>query len=312
MIAAQQIEYFTEIDRALLRSIMYFDVFDYPITSEEALAFAPVLVDKRVHEAALENLLAEKMIFQLGKFYSIRNNHELEERRLRGNLLADVKMKTARKYARLISSFPFVRGVLLSGSISKGFMDENSDIDYFIITEAKRLWIVRSALAVFRRVFLFNSHKNLCTNYFIDTENLFIPDHNIFTATELCTLKPMYGQRAIQKFQDANPWALRILPQGKFDNAASSNETFLIKQIAERIFSFASMDKFNRWLMGRSSAFWKRKYSDVIGDSDFDIAFRSREGVSKSHPRFFQKRALKCFEEKIQNFETQRGIDLSL
>src|SRR5258708_24238302 len=173
MIAARQIEYFTDVDKALLRAIMYFDVFNYPITAQEAHAFAPGIIENKTYEAALENLVAEKIIFQFGKFYSIQNNHELAERRRRGNLLAEEKMETARRYSRLISSFPFVLAVLLSGSISKGFMEESSDIDFFIITEAKRLWIVRCALAVFRRVFLFNSHKNLCTNYFIDTENLF-------------------------------------------------------------------------------------------------------------------------------------------
>src|SRR5258706_389023 len=235
MIAAQQIQYFTNTDKALLRAIMYFDVFNYPITAEEALAFAPLSIDHS-SKPRLQNLVDEKVIFKLGKFYSIQNNFELVERRLRGNLLAERKMKTAEKYSRLISSFPFVRGVLLSGSISKGFMDETSDIDYFIITEAKRLWIVRSLLAIFRRVFLFNSSKNLCTNYFIDTENLSIPDRNIFTATELCTLKSMYGQGFIQKFQDANRWALTILPQENFDGAVPTDKVFFIKNAIERFF----------------------------------------------------------------------------
>ncbi|MBI1768794.1 MAG: nucleotidyltransferase domain-containing protein [Bacteroidetes bacterium] len=254
--------------------------------------------------------MAEKTIFQFGKFYSIQNNQELVERRLRGNLLAEKKMKTAERYSRLISLFPFVRAVLLSGSISKGFMDETSDIDYFIITAKKRLWIVRLALAVFRRVFLFNSHKNLCTNYFIDTENLTIPDQNIFTATELCTLKPMYGHSATQKFLDANRWAFTILPQGKFDRNLRNDETFYVKRLIENFFSFKAMDDLNQWLMKKSRSFWKRKYTDVISDHDFEIAFRTREGVSKSHPRFFQKRTLDQFQQRISSFEILNNIDL--
>ncbi|MBI1768793.1 MAG: hypothetical protein HYR67_10495 [Bacteroidetes bacterium] len=46
MIAARQTEYFKEVDKAVLRAIMYFDVFNYPITAEEALAFAPMPVEK--------------------------------------------------------------------------------------------------------------------------------------------------------------------------------------------------------------------------------------------------------------------------
>ena len=312
MNAVKQINYFTDGDKALLRAILYFDIFDYPITAEEAIAFAPSSVNIFSYDKTLEKLVSEKLIFRLGNFYSIRNNQQLAERRIRGNELAEQKMKTARRFSNLISYFPFVRAILLSGSISKGFMDETSDIDYFIVTEAKRLWIVRTALAIFRRVFLFNSHKNLCTNYFIDTDNLSIPDQNIFTATELSTLKPMYGQLIIQEFNSANQWAFSILPQGKFNETTPQDKKQYIKNRIERVFSFTAMDNLNQWLMKKSMQFWRRKYAHAVSAPDFEIAFRTKEGVSKSHPRFFQKRALEQFEIRVQNFEAQHGLDLSL
>src|SRR5437868_401957 len=131
MIAARQIDYITEADKALLRAIIYFDIFHYPITAEEAFAFAPLPVNTFSYQKSLDKLVSEGLVFQMGKFYSIQNNSQLVDIRIKGNALAEEKMKTARRYSRLISSFPFVRAVLLSGSISKGFMDEASDIDYF-------------------------------------------------------------------------------------------------------------------------------------------------------------------------------------
>ena len=311
MIAARQIDYITEADKALLRAIVYFDIFNYPITAEEAFAFAPLSVNTFSYQKSLEKLVSEGLIFQIGNFYSIQNNPQLADKRIKGNALAETKMKTARKYSRLISSFPFVRAVLLSGSISKGFMDERSDIDYFIITETKRLWVVRAALAIFRRVFLFNSHKNLCTNYFIDTTNLSIPDQNIFTATELCTLRPTYGQDTVEKFQAANQWALTILPQGKFNREMTPDRKHGGKEVIENLFSFRAMDSLNQWLMKKSMTHWKRKYPHVANSPEFEVAFRSKEGVSKSHPRFFQKRALEQFEIKVKAFEVLTNIDLS-
>jgi hypothetical protein len=312
MIAARQIDYFTLEDKALLHAILYFDIFNYPITAEEAIAFAPLSVNAFSNVEALEKLVSEKLIFRFGNFYSAQNNPQLADRRIGGNELAVKKMKAARRFSQIVSSFPFVRAVLLSGSISKGYMDEKSDIDYFIITEAKRLWIVRTALAVFRRVFLFNSHTNLCTNYFIDMENLSIPDQNIFTATELCTLIPMYGQDVVQRFNQANSWALKILPHAKFNNAECLDKHEVIKNRIENIFSFSSMNILNQWLMKKSMYFWKRKYAHALSSSDFEIAFRTKEGVSKSHPRFFQRRALEQFKIKIQDFETRHGLDLTL
>lgn len=311
MIAARQVESFSDIEKALLRSVLYFDIFNFPITAEEACTFAPAAVNGSC-EYILESLVTEKMLFRHGKFYSAQNRPELVQRRIKGNLLAEKRMKEARKYSRLIAAFPFVRAVLLSGSISKGFMDHESDIDYFVITEPKRVWIVRSALAIFRRVFLFNSHRNLCTNYFIDSDNLCILDKNIFTATELCTLKPMYGQAVLEQFRESNSWASQFLPQGKFVTANLEDREFRVKKMIEQLFSLNALDRLNEWLMKKTVAFWRKKYSPTVASSDFEIAFRSREGVSKSHPRFFQKRALNTLDDKIRSFEAQHEIDLTL
>ena len=53
--------------------------------------------------------------------------------------------------ASIIAAFPFVRAVGISGSLSKQYADENSDIDYFIITAANRLWIAKNLPAYFQK-----------------------------------------------------------------------------------------------------------------------------------------------------------------
>jgi hypothetical protein len=312
MIAArQQVEYLSDVDKALLRAILYFDIFDYPITAEEARAFAPLVVGNSF-EQTLDKLVMEGRLFKHGEFYSTQNISRLAVKRTDGNRLAKSRMNTAQRYSKLVASFPFVQAVLLSGSISKGFMDEDSDIDYFIITEPKRVWIVRATLALFRRIFLLNSHRNLCTNYFVDVDNLPIPDQNIFAATELCTLKPMYGHAVIRQLREANKWALDFLPQQKFENVLTADREFPVKRVIERVFSFRAMNKINRWLMRKSVGYWQRKYSSQVRPSDFEVAFRSKEGVSKGHPRFFQKRALETLSQKIRKFENEHGLDLNL
>src|SRR4029453_8923510 len=92
----------------------------------------------------------------------------------------------------LIASFPYVRCVCISGSLSKKYFDDTTDIDFFVITKPGRLWVCRTFLILFKKLFLLNSKKYFCINYFIDSDNLEIPDQNIFTATELTTLIPMH------------------------------------------------------------------------------------------------------------------------
>lgn len=311
MNAARQTSYIEAQEKHFLRALLYFDIFDYPLTAAEVVQYSPAVINFST-ERFLENLVSRKILFRFENFYSLQDDPRLAVRRMKGNALAEKKMKTAKRFSRLISLVPFVRAVMLSGSISKGYMDENSDIDYFIVTETNRLWIARTMLAIFRRVFLFNSHKNLCTNYFIDNHNLEIGEKNIFTAIELRTTKPMFGASTIEKFHAANAWALSFLPNFVLQNGTASNGDFFLKTTVEKIFSLRMVDHFNAWLMKKSLDYWKRKYGQIVHPTDFEIAFRSTTGISKSHPQFFQKKVLMHYDQKIKEFEIKNGVDLSL
>lgn len=311
MIVAKTVESITEIDKALIRSVLYFDIFNYPVTAEEARVFAPFPIHGSCDQV-LDNLVSQGILFKHRGFYSVQNDLKLVGKRLDGNRLAAQRMKAATQYSKLIASFPFVRAVMLSGSISKNFMDEDSDIDYFIVTATGRLWIARTILTVFRRVFLFNSLRNFCVNYFVDTANLEIPDRNIFTATELTTLKSMYGEHMIKEFRKQNSWVHSMLPQVPFDEIKIEDKDFYLKRALEAVATLLPLNRLNRWLMNFSRERWRRKYRAQYEETDFEIAFRCKEGVSKCHPRFFQKRALDLLEDKVKAFEFQHGVDLVL
>ncbi|MBS1683009.1 MAG: nucleotidyltransferase domain-containing protein [Bacteroidetes bacterium] len=311
MIAAQKKTETAADDKAIIRTLLYFDIFDYPLATEEITRFLPIELNSSI-EDNLSSLVRLKKIFRCGKFYSIQDKPSLADRRIKGNLLAEKKIKTAKKYSRLVSFFPFVRAIMLSGSISKGFMDEKSDIDYFIITEKNRLWIVRTLLALFRRLVLFNSHKNLCTNYFVDTDNLEIHEKNVFTAIECCTLVPMYGQSVIENFQRSNSWLLNYQPHLEVKPMQTVIKEKKLKLLFERFISTLPLDRLNQWLRKRILNHWMKKYKNNMIDFDFEIAFRSTAGVSKSHPQFFQKKVLSLLNKKIIRFEKEHDMDLSL
>ncbi|MGC4022305.1 MAG: hypothetical protein QM734_10325 [Cyclobacteriaceae bacterium] len=300
-----------EDEKIVIRSLLYFDIFNYPITTAEIIRFAPVGISESI-QGTIDNLVAQRKIFRLGEFYSLQDNNFLAERRISGNKLAEEKMTVAKKYAKIISFFPFVRAVMLSGSISKGYMDDKSDIDYFIITEKNRLWISRTLLILFRRIFLFNSHKNFCTNYFVDKDNLEIIEKNIFTAIEFSTLVQMFDQQATEAFNHSNRWIKDFLPNEKEKSVELKKDKTFTKTLIEGAISLIVPDQLNHWLKNRTISYWKKKYGNELSQADFEIAFKSTEGISKSHPQFFQKKVLGFFDQKINRYEIEHGLDLSL
>lgn len=157
------------------------------------------------------------------------------DRRLEGNQLASQRMTDARKYASIAANFPFVRAVL-SGSLSKHVMKPDSDIDFFIITAPEKLWVCRALLTAYKKLLLGNSHRNFCLNYFIDSNNLEIPDKNIFTATEIVFLLPMYNYSLYEKFMAKNKWVDTEFPNFKLRPQEFAIQPIPSKKIGEYIF----------------------------------------------------------------------------
>ena len=195
----------------LLKPILYFSLFKYPLTEEEIYSFSEANSIDQI-KAELKHLVNNKVIYKIDEFYLTENDETLINRRLSGNQMAKDIHQKATKVSSFISKFPYVEGVGISGSLSKGYFDEEGDIDFFIITSPKRLWISRTLLILYKKIFLFNSKKYFCVNYFISSNSLEIEEKNRFTATELTTMLPMFGNKSFYDFYEQNKWVENYLP----------------------------------------------------------------------------------------------------
>jgi len=193
------------------------------------------------------------------------------------------KEKEAKKYYKklpffvnMISKFPFVRGIAISGSLSKGVMYEDGDIDYFIITAKDRLWICRTFLVLFKKIFLFNSKKYFCVNYFVDENNMNIIDKNMFTAIEVTHLMPVFNQELVDQLKTKNNWTTSFLPNFKYPLKPNLN------------------------------TFKKKKKNLLVDIGKFELTLRTNRGISKHHPQDFQNKVLKGLQERLTILNTKK------
>src|SRR5258708_1655615 len=110
-------------------------MFRYPVTAQEICRFSDQPVNPVEIEATLNLLTENKHIWKLDEFYSLQHDRSLIERRRKGNKRADELLEIAYRVGRSLYKFPFVKGVGVSGSLSKNYADEDADIDFFIITK---------------------------------------------------------------------------------------------------------------------------------------------------------------------------------
>lgn len=293
----------TQLQDEVLDVLHYYLLFHYPLTSAEILENFPSIASHETIEQALKNLVAKRKVYSFNGFYSIEADiKSLVVSRLKGNKLAATKQKEARRSAAIIYKFPFVRFVGLSGSLSKGYAQEDSDFDFFIITAKNRLWICRTLLHIFKKfTFLTRTQDKYCMNYFIDTEKLELEDKNRYTAVELTTLIPIYGQEFYKGIMDSNKWIKQYLPNTTSKEYSIKDRKHILKRGIEFGIDVLQIgNAINYLLMKLTDSRWKTKwYKRNYPINDYNIAFKTTLHISKNHPANYQKRVLKHLSERV-------------
>ena len=136
----------------------------------------------------------------------------------------DEYLEEVKRLKSTFQSVPFVEQIFLCNSISFNALDENSDIDLFIIAKPWRIRTVK-----FRSMILFTlkwakrfwkkSRKKICLSFFItsDQENLYpisLSSLDIYLAYRIAHLVLIYqpDEEVNNSFFESNKWVKWILP----------------------------------------------------------------------------------------------------
>lgn len=292
----------TEIKKDILATLAYFDMFSYPLTRVEVFLFLKHKYDKEEFDYALLYLLNSGLIHQFDRFYTLRNDHYLVVRRNEGNTKAAELIAIAEKIGKLLIKFPYVRGIAISGSLSKNFADENSDIDLFIITEKNRLWIARTIMHCFKKLtFLVNKQHYFCMNYYVDEQQLEIAEKNVYTAIEIGTLIPLQGDTTFEKFYADNNWIRNFLPNKTMRVASAKpvKKRFL-RSFFEGLLNNAAGNLIDNMLMKITAARWlKKSTSQKLNKRGIVLGMAAGKHFAKPDPKNFQNKLVTKYEIKV-------------
>lgn len=292
----------SEIKENILATLAYFDIFNYPLTSGEIYLFLKNRYDQSEYEDAIKCLIGSRSIFRFDRFYSLKNDPTLITRRHEGNKKAAELIKIAGGVSDMLIKFPYVRGIAISGSLSKNFADEKSDIDLFIITAPNRLWIARTLMHAFKKLtYLVNKQDYFCMNYYIDEQELEIVEKTIYTAIEIVTLMPLQGDAQFERFYSANAWTRNYLPNKimRVSSAKPVKNPFL-KTAIETLFNNGFGNAIDNILMDITANRWLKKTAlKKLNAKGKVLALDVDKHYAKPDPRNFQNKLLRQYENKV-------------
>jgi hypothetical protein len=288
----------------ILRTLLYYDIWQYPLTAKEVYAFLP---GSKLSFGDFCAFLASggvgESVGEYDGFYFVkpRTSAVVLERKARQRH-ARRMWKMARLSTHIIKRFPFVRGVFISGDLSKDATIPDSDVDFFILTSPGRLWIARALLILFKKAFLLNKKKFFCLNSFVTTDFLRLEEHNVYLATEIGHLKPLYGSTLFHEYIAANSWIKEYFPN--FDvrflpSVTPNDRRSTVQRLLEAGFALLPADAVDGYLLQAMRRIWRKRYPQ-FDDATRDRIFRSTRQESRAYGGNFQDKILSLYEHKLR------------
>lgn len=143
-----------------------------------------------------------------------KTSKNVRERRLQ-DLIQDVKWKKILRSARLFRHIPFLKFVLVSGSMALGNVSETSDFDVLVSVREKRIFTTRYAIHLLFSLFSLRRMTDLhdgnanrfCFNHFVAKSTFEKEPKNFYRYQLYRSLIPIFGNtEKIQTFLNANAW----------------------------------------------------------------------------------------------------------
>ncbi len=209
----------------ILQTLIYAGIFHFPLNEDELWRY--LIADKFYSKRALKKALTQVssvVSYQQG-YYMLKGSESIVKKRLQREKISQEKYYKAKKVARLLSAIPTISFIGLSGGVAIHNASENDDIDFFIITYPRALWISRFLLLIVleflgkrRKKLGKHTSNKICVNMLVTQDSMQLPKkrHDLFTAHEITQMVPLFERSDVYKrFFEKNRWTQVYLPNAR-------------------------------------------------------------------------------------------------
>lgn len=220
----------------IIKTLAFFKIYNQPLTLVELKErlFIEEKIDWNILEKNLQELLDKGVVVEDRGFFFLSGSERAVDQRIERIFWENSKMVIAQRAAKVLSGIPFIKLVAVCNTLSFGVSKRESDIDFFIVAQAGRLWLVRALAAT--SLFLAGFYRRgsqvadkICLSFFVDDtkenlqELLLAPTEqpDIYFIYWLTQLIPLIDrEQELNKVWQANSWLAKYLANWNFTNKA--------------------------------------------------------------------------------------------
>jgi hypothetical protein len=250
---------------AVLRSVTYAGLFDYPLTLEQ---LHESLIEVRADAEAVASwwrnsaLLQATVEYRDGLYFPYGRS-DLIGTRARREILSRELLVRDRGILSFVQAMPYVRMVALSGSLAHLNGESSADLDLFVITAPHRVWSVTVSLLAIAK--LFGWRRRMCLNYVISERALGVEPKDLFSANQIIHLRPLSGGEVFTRFVEANAFVRTaypnfvVAPHGKDRPAAARRALEALLSIGVAPLLERASRALYGWHLNRRAAAWQSR-----------------------------------------------------
>ncbi len=311
----------TDLERAIIKTVSFFDIFSYPLTASEIFKwlYKPQqkysLSDIR-NTLKTSKILKKELAIKEG-FYHLKGRNYIHLRRKQNNNLAERKFRKLIYLAKVYRFIPFIRMVAVCNSLGYSNANEKSDIDLFIISRRGTIWLARFFSTLIVKFSGMgpkedNKKDTFCLSFFVDEKFLDIEtsmmnSKDIYYPYWVSNLIPVYNPDGLyENFLEANKWHKRYLPNtypNQFSKEVKANNF-------SKFFGILASFIFNPPIIKRWLYNWYRSLQVRIIDKNLKalINIDTRVIVSERMLKFYSNDNRELFARKWRE-RTHRILD---
>ncbi|MBL8090301.1 MAG: hypothetical protein JNJ43_08230 [Anaerolineales bacterium] len=237
------------LSQAILETLAYSDIFDYPLTLDELHKYLTISATKEEIKNHVSNI--NHVGFKEG-YYFLENRADIVGIRKTRSIKSIKSLKRALFYGKILGLLPFARMVSITGSLAVLNLSKLADMDYMLVTQPNRLWLARACAVTFGRLMRLFGDK-ICVNLLVSENALLWPLHDLYSAREMCQMIPITGFATYQKLLHQNQWTKTFLPNASLElnhfQISSQDKSSLLQKLLEFLFKGRFGDFIENWAM---------------------------------------------------------------
>ncbi len=218
------------LEKSIIKTLVFFDLFNQPLSLFEIYKYLNIKSNLFDIFACLKNMGSG--VKSKNGFYCLQDREELIIERFKKYNYFKRKIKRAIFFSKLISFFPFVRGVAVSNVIADHNLRDESDIDLFIISSKNRIWLTRFFCTSLAKLLSLRPNKKtkkdkICLSFYVSENNLNLEKYlynedDYYFIYWIAGLEVLVNKNGVfENFFLENSWVKRYLPNFSFFAASA-------------------------------------------------------------------------------------------